>query len=278
MNDRSESSLSATSAVWRYRVNAQAVIGVGVDDVLIPNSVSILINPAHRLLKQPRFRITLGDRALHDVKLVFVHADVCEGARLIGIVCQLYEMTFNHVLPFPGKTGYLRVTLEKPECRVDNRSALILLPIRRTDHRRGICATLRVARRTRLRSLHGLLFDTGVIHNSQRIMLRAFVGAVYAGRQDIVQLRLPGSLRHPRLNQKNDSKNVLRVDVLHPFLCRCGLRPQNDQRENECGRAHHLSLPWERVYTESFRLHYGCVKIPEENWTNPASQIRNPKT
>src|SRR5215475_1168089 len=102
---RSEFSLSATSAVWRYRVNAHAVVGVGVDDVLIPNSVSILIHPTQRLLKQARLRITLWDRALHDVKLVSVHADVRESARLIGIVGQLYEMTFNHVLPFPGETG-----------------------------------------------------------------------------------------------------------------------------------------------------------------------------
>src|SRR5262249_29300754 len=46
----------------------------------------------------------------------------------------------------------------------------------------------------------------------------------------------------PSLTWKIHPKAVLRIDVLDPFLCGCGLRRQNHQCDNERGHAHDLSL------------------------------------
>ena len=141
-------------------------------------------------------------------------------------------MSFNHVLPFPSETCQLGVPLKEFERRIHDRPSLILLPVPGTDDGAGVCTALLVAGRTRLGTLDALLFEAGVIDNGHRVVLRAPVGAVHARRKDVVQLRLPGGLRHLGLARKVHLKAVLRVDVLLPFLGDCGSRHRQHQRGN----------------------------------------------
>src|SRR6267142_4489247 len=128
---------TASAGSRRHRVHAHAVVRVGIDH-LITDPVSVLVNPPHRLLKQSRFRISLRHRALHDIQLVLVHRDVGKGAGLIGVVGQLYEVSFNHVLPFPVETCQFGVPLEELERRIYDRPSLILLPVPGTDGGWGV--------------------------------------------------------------------------------------------------------------------------------------------
>jgi len=64
-----------------------------------------------------------------------MHTDEGKRARLVGVVRELYGMSFDHVLPFPGATCHLRVALKKFERRIHDRSAFILFPIGRADDR-----------------------------------------------------------------------------------------------------------------------------------------------
>src|SRR6266702_8215590 len=149
----SASSTGATATAGagerRHRVHAHTVVRVGVNH-LITNPVPVLVNPYHRLLKQARLRVSFRHRALHDIELVFMHRDIGEGAGLIGVVGQLYEVSFNHVLPFPSETCQLGVPLKELERRIYDRPSLILLPVPGTDDGAGVCTALLVAGRTRL--------------------------------------------------------------------------------------------------------------------------------
>src|SRR5439155_15298615 len=122
---------AGTAQCWHW-IHAHAMVGVGVDD-LIPNSVPVLVDPPHRLLEQSRLRVAFRHRAFHDVELVLVHADVSKRAGLIAAVGQLYEMSFNHVLPFPIETCQFGLALKELERRINNRSPLILLPVTGAD-------------------------------------------------------------------------------------------------------------------------------------------------
>src|SRR5262245_61932957 len=62
---------TATASPRRWRVNAHAVVGIGVDG-LVSNAVPVFVHPSHRLLKQAWLRISLRDGTFQDIKLVFV--------------------------------------------------------------------------------------------------------------------------------------------------------------------------------------------------------------
>src|SRR5262245_40596178 len=130
--------------------------GVGVWR-LIPNPIAVLVYPSQRLLKQAGRRVTLRDRPFDDIELVFVHGDSSECAGLIGVVSELEKMPFHKILPFVGKARYLHVPLKQFERCIDDRSTLILLPVSRANHSRGIFTTLFIAGRTCLRALDTLL-------------------------------------------------------------------------------------------------------------------------
>ena len=98
---------------------------------------------------------------------MFVHGHESERARLIGVVGDLYGMPFDHVLPFPGEAGYFHVALKKLQCCIHDCAAFILFPICRTNDRTGVGTALRVARRTRLGTFDGLLFESAVIDDCQ---------------------------------------------------------------------------------------------------------------
>ncbi len=72
-----EVSRSATDARGRREF-------VGVD-ILIAKPDPVLIEPSQRLLKEPRLWITRRHGSLHDIELVLVHVDRCEGAGFIGV-------------------------------------------------------------------------------------------------------------------------------------------------------------------------------------------------
>src|SRR5207247_1902973 len=124
--------------------------------------------------------------------------------------------SFDHILPFPCKTRQLRVALKQLERRVYDGSALILLPVPLAD-RAGIgSAALLVAGRTGLRSLDALLFETTVIHDSQRVMLPPFVDAVDPGRKDVIHLGLPRRFTDLGRSRKVDLEAILSADILVP--------------------------------------------------------------
>src|SRR5262249_57104862 len=149
---------------------------------------------------------------------MFVHADVGKGTGLIGVIGQLYEMSFNHVLPFPSETCEFRIALKELECRVDNGSALILPPISGADHTDIIPTALLVTRRACLGTLDTLLFETTVINNGHRVALAAFIRAVYTRWKRVLHFRFPRRLRHLGLTGKVHLEAVARVDVLDPLL------------------------------------------------------------
>src|SRR5712691_11894013 len=80
------------------------VVAVG-GRIAKPNSV--LVQPSHRLLKQPRLRIALRHGSFADVELVFVHEESDEGARLIGVVGELHCTPFDEVHGGPCKQRHL---------------------------------------------------------------------------------------------------------------------------------------------------------------------------
>ena len=117
-----------------------------------------------------------------------MHRDVGEGAGLIGIVGQLYEMSFDHVLPLPSQACQLGVPLKQLEGRINDRPSLILLPVPGTDGGAGVRTALSVPGRTRLGTLNALLFEAGVIDDGHRVMLATPLGAVHPRRKDVIQL------------------------------------------------------------------------------------------
>src|SRR5262245_60398502 len=78
----------------RHWVHPHPVVRVRIDH-LITNSVSVLVDPPERLLKQTRLGVSLRNRALEDIQLVLMHRDIGKGTGLIGVVRQLDEMSFN---------------------------------------------------------------------------------------------------------------------------------------------------------------------------------------
>src|SRR5206468_4440223 len=125
----------------------------------------------HRLLKQARLRVAGRHRALENVQLMCVHPDPGECAGPVGIVGQLDEMSFNHVLPVPGHVVQLRVALKELERRVDDRPALVMMRVSGTYRGWSVGAAVRVAGRTGFGALDALLLDAAVIDHSQRVAL-----------------------------------------------------------------------------------------------------------
>src|SRR5207249_5515793 len=152
-------------------------------------------------------------------------------------------MPFDHVLPFPGETGYFHVALKKLQCCIHDCAAFILFPICRTNDRTGVGTALRVARRTRLGTFDGLLFESAVIDDCQGVAFAALLRAVHARREGVVHLRRPGGLGYLGLPRKIQLESVLRVDVLGPFLSSRGAGDTKQQNADECRRAHNAPSP-----------------------------------
>src|SRR5207237_2291324 len=55
-------------------------------DLLIADAVAVLVEISHRLLKQARLRISLGNGPFGDIEPVFAHADVDDRAQLVRVV------------------------------------------------------------------------------------------------------------------------------------------------------------------------------------------------